>query len=178
MKATAKLRYLRIAPRKVRMAADLIRGKGVEEAKRLLTFAAKHSAHPVLKTLNSAVASAKDNFQAEESNLYVSHITVNEGPKLKRYRARARGQAYEIQKKTSHVTLIVNEVEEQKAKPKAKKASTKPEAKVEQKPAEKPEVKEETQKSAAPRPSFRPQQESQKPKEQRGLRRFFRRKAV
>lgn len=166
MKATAKLRYLRMAPRKVRLAADLIRGKNVQEAQRLLSFAAKHSALPVLKTLNSAIASAKNNFGAEESNLYVSHIAVNEGPKLKRFRARARGMAYEIQKKTSHVVVEVNEVEHRKAEPDRQKG------------------KERAGKKAAPRkaaakPKFRPEQEGVRPKEQRSpAQRFFRRKAV
>jgi len=82
-----------MAPRKVRTVVDLIRGKKVMEAKLLLQFAAKHSAVPVLKTLNSAIASARNNFEADISNLYISHISVNEGPKLKRYRPRARGQA-------------------------------------------------------------------------------------
>ena len=169
MKATAKLRYLRMAPRKVRMVSDLIRGKKVAEAKILLQFAVKHSALPVLKILNSAIASAKNNFQAEESNLYISHISVNEGPKLKRYRPRARGQAYPIQKKTSHITMVLDEIEEQKtkAKTKTKKALPKSSAGA---------LKRDLSKTA--KQSFRPEQEVQKRQEQRGVQRFFRRKAV
>ncbi|PIW91361.1 MAG: 50S ribosomal protein L22, partial [Candidatus Nealsonbacteria bacterium CG_4_8_14_3_um_filter_37_36] len=103
---TAKLRYLRITPRKVRQVSDLIRGKTVEEAQTILRYTVKKAAQPLLKLLKSAVASAKNNFQLEELNLYISKILVDEGPKLKRWRARARGRADEIQKKTSHVTIV------------------------------------------------------------------------
>jgi len=147
------------------MSVDLIRGKKVVEAKLLLQFAAKHSALPVLKTLNSAIASAKNNFQAIESNLYISHIAVNEGPKLKRYRARARGQSYEIQKKTSHLTLVVDEIEQQKTRAKTALPASHGET-----------PKRSVEKTA--KPSLRPEQEVKKPKELRGAQRFFRRKAV
>ena len=156
-----------MAPRKVRMAVDLVRGKKVVEAQRLLQFAAKHSALPVLKTLNSAIASAKNNFEADESNLYISHIAVNEGPKLKRYRPRARGQAYEIQKKTSHLTIVVDEIEQQGTKVTAKKVL--------------PKVPQEGSKrdlGKTAKSSFRPMQEAAKQKEPRGLKRVFRRKSI
>ena len=156
-----------MAPRKVRMTADLVRGKKVVEAQRLLQFAAKHSALPVLKTLNSAIASAKNNFEADESNLYISHIAVNEGPKLKRYRPRARGQAYEIQKKTSHITIVVDEIEQQGDKVTAKKVLPKA-------PQESP--KRDSDKTI--KPSFRPMQETAKQKEPRGIKRMFRRKSI
>lgn len=107
MRVTAKLNYLRIAPRKVRLVADLIRGKKVSEAKSLLDFSLKRGAEPLQKLLASAVANAKNNFQLEEEMLYISKITVDEGPKLKRWRARARGRAAEIQKKTSHISLVL-----------------------------------------------------------------------
>ena len=173
MKATAKLRYLRMAPRKVRMAVDLVRGKKVVEAQLLLQFAAKHSALPVLKTLNSAVASAINNFQAEAANLYISHIAVNEGPKLKRFRPRARGQAYEIQKKTSHITIVVDEIEQEKVKKTTKsKDSVKDEKSVES-------VDSSTQKKETKKTYVKDRQStSSRPKEQRGVQRFFRRKAI
>ena len=101
MVIVAKLRYLRIAPRKVRLVVDLIKGKAIEEAQTILNFTVKKATQPLVKLLNSAVANAKNNFQLEESNLYISRITVDEGPKYKRWRARARGIASEIQKKTS-----------------------------------------------------------------------------
>ncbi|MBI4138307.1 MAG: 50S ribosomal protein L22 [Candidatus Wildermuthbacteria bacterium] len=106
----AHLRYLRIAPRKVRLVADLIRGKNIADARRVLSFVEKRAATPVLKTLNSAAAAATNNFQAEEGNLFVSQVFVNEGPKLKRIRPRAKGTAYPIQRKTSHITVVLGEL--------------------------------------------------------------------
>lgn len=111
MEITARLNYLRIAPRKVRLVADLIRGKSVAEARTILSFLSKRAAPSLLKLLNSAIANAK-NKQLNENDLYVSKIMVNEGPKLKRYYPRARGQAYEIQKKSSHVILILDKKKE------------------------------------------------------------------
>ena len=107
---TAKLRNLRIAPRKVRLVAALVRGKSAEEAAAILNFAAKRAVSPILKLLNSALADAKNNFQIDSANLYISRITVDEGPKLKRWRARARGSAYTILKRTSSVNLVLNEI--------------------------------------------------------------------
>jgi large subunit ribosomal protein L22 len=109
MQTTAKLNYLRIAPRKVRLVANLIRKKKVEEAQNILNFTVKKAAKPLLKLLNSAVANARNNLQLDPSNLYISKITIDEGPKYKRWMPRARGRATEIQKKTSHVTLILEE---------------------------------------------------------------------
>ena len=153
------------------MAVDLVRGKKVLEAQTLLQFAAKHSALPVLKTLNSAVASAVNNFQAEKENLYISHIAVNEGPKLKRFRPRARGQANEIQKKTSHIVVEVNEIEQKEVK---KKKTVAP---------EKGEVTEqESTKAAKTEAPKTYQKESQsitaRPKKQGAVQKFFRRKAI
>lgn len=121
MIVTAKLNYLRIAPRKVRLLADLIRGKSVEEARTILRFTVKKGAQPLLKLLNSAAANAKNNLKLTEANLFISKIEVNEGPKYKRWRPRARGQAYEIQKKTSHINLVLSETKGKKTKKKVKK---------------------------------------------------------
>ena len=109
MKVRAKLRYLRIAPRKVRLVADLLKGKSVEEAQNILNFTQKRVALPILKLLKQGISNAKNNFQMEEKNLYISKVLVDEGPKLKRVRPRARGHADEIQKKTSHITLVLDE---------------------------------------------------------------------
>jgi len=109
MPVSVKLNYLRIAPRKVRLLADLVRGKSVQEALDTLNFTVKKSARPLLKLLKQAVADAKNNFQLETADLYISKITVDEGPKNKRWRPRSRGQAYEIQKKTSHITVVLGE---------------------------------------------------------------------
>jgi len=116
MVITAKLNYLRIAPRKVRLVADLIRGKSVEEAQTILNFTIKKGAQPLLKLLNSAVANAKNNFKLETAKLFISKIEVNEGPKYKRMRPRARGQGYEIQKKTSHISLFLDEIKKKTTK--------------------------------------------------------------
>ncbi|MCD6148830.1 50S ribosomal protein L22 [bacterium] len=110
MPVRAKLRNLRIAPRKVRMVADLIRRKPVVEAENILKFTVKRAAPVILKLLNSAVANAKNNFKMEKDNLYIQRILVDEGPKMKRWLPRARGKADEIQKKTSHITIILDEI--------------------------------------------------------------------
>jgi large subunit ribosomal protein L22 len=120
-----KLNYLRIAPRKVRLVADLIRGKSVKEAENLLRFTVKKASPVFRKLLKSALASAKQ-FQLDENNLYISLVKVDEGPKLKRWMPRARGVAYPIHKKTSHITLelkpFTNSIKENKDV-KAKKGS-------------------------------------------------------
>jgi large subunit ribosomal protein L22 len=104
-KVRVKLNYLRIAPRKVRLVADLIRGKSVKEADGLLRFTIKKSSPIFRKMIKSAIASAKQQLQLDEENLYISLVKVDEGPKLKRWMPRARGSAYPIHKKTSHITL-------------------------------------------------------------------------
>ncbi len=116
MSVTAKLKHLRIAPRKVRLVADMIRGQKVDKAKSYLEFTVKRSSAPLLKLLNSAIVNAKNKESWEESNLFISSITVDEGPKLKRWRARARGSAAPIHKKTSHIIITLNELKENKNK--------------------------------------------------------------
>jgi len=171
MPVAAKLQYLRIAPRKVRSVADLIRGKKTERANAILSFTNKAATVPLLKLLKSALANAKNNFGLEESNLYIAKIFVNEGPTLKRWRARARGQAYEIMKRTSHVTLVLDEIAKTgKADKKAKKTRiTTPEQELKEPAAEK-EIKKEKQK---PRPDL----ETSRPRIEKESRRVFRRKA-
>lgn len=144
---TAKLRYLRIAPRKVRLVADLIRGKSVEKAQTILNFTTKRAAPVLLKLLNQAVANAKNNFQLEEKNLYISKILVDEGPKYKRWMPRARGRAFQIQKKTSHITLTLDTLD-QKAKEVKKEKKVKKPLAVKKEPTVKPE-----------RPKFKPRSE-------------------
>ncbi len=135
----AKLNHLRIAPRKVRMIADMIRGKKVTEALSLLDFSVKSAAEPMLKLLNSAVANNKQNEEFEEESLEISKIAVDEGAKLKRWRARSRGRAGAIQKKTSCITIELKgkKIEQKQAKEKKKdvekiervKTKAKPDAK-------------------------------------------------
>ncbi len=112
----AKLNYLRIAPRKVRMVGDLIKGLPVNEAEAQLMAETRRPAKSLLKLLRSAVANAKTNKKLEVSHLFVVNVRVDQGPMLKRYLPRARGSASPIQKKMSNVilTLGVNE----KLKPK------------------------------------------------------------
>jgi large subunit ribosomal protein L22 len=176
MPVTAKLKYLRIAPRKVRLVADLIRGKKVSQALNFLEFLPKKSALPFFKLLKQAIANAKHNFQLDESNLYISKILVDEGPKLKRQMPRARGISYEIKKRTSHITLFLDEIEK---KPRSEGARLARMAAKEVKKIEKVEKKEEIKKiPKGAKPKFRPELEKPKPKIERGMRRFFRRKAI
>lgn len=110
-KATARahLSYLRIAPRKVKIVCDLIRGKDVETAQAILQTVPKSASEPLLKLLNSAVSNAENNHNMDADKLYISYVTANSGPTLKRARPRAQGRSYRINKKTSHVTLVVSE---------------------------------------------------------------------
>jgi len=115
MSVKAKLRYLRIAPRKVRLVADLIRGKSVDEAVAILNFVRKRSVPPMLKLLNQAVDSAVNTYQLKKEDLYISKILVDEGPKYKRWIPRAQGRTNEIQKKTSHITIVLDETKGKKS---------------------------------------------------------------
>ncbi|KKR10210.1 MAG: 50S ribosomal protein L22 [Parcubacteria group bacterium GW2011_GWA2_39_18] len=109
MEMLSKINNLSVAPRKVRLAADLIRGKKISEAKTQMQFLTKGVADIILKVLKSAEANAKHNFKiADTDNLIVSKIFVDEGKKLKRSRPRARGSAYLVRKRTSHTTLVLS----------------------------------------------------------------------
>lgn len=103
------LNNLRMAPRKVRQVSALIKGSPVEEAEIQLKFQSKRAALPILKLLKSGVTSAVNNFNLSPDNLYVANIFVDEGSMLKRFRPRAFGKAGAIHKKTSHITLILEE---------------------------------------------------------------------
>jgi len=107
MNATAKLRGARISAQKVRLVADQVRGMPVEKAEQLLAFSTKKAAHIVKKVLLSAIANAEHNEGADIDELSVSAIMVDEGPTLKRGRARAKGRGSRILKRTSHITLTV-----------------------------------------------------------------------
>ena len=127
MEIKVKLNNLRTAPRKVRQVIDLVRGKRVSEAQAILLFTTNKSARPVLKLLNSAVASAKNDLHLEESNLFISKITVDEGQKLKRWHPMSRGRAYPIIKRSSHIALVLSEMN-----PTIKEIKNKTEKKAEQ----------------------------------------------
>ena len=111
MKQTVKLNYLRMAPRKVRAVAGLLRGVPVNEAEARLLFERRRPAKPLLKLLRSAITSAKTNQKANPDKLVIETITVDGGPMLKRSLPRARGSASMIQKKMSHITLVLVERE-------------------------------------------------------------------
>lgn len=161
------------------MVADLIKGKTASQAQTILNFTFKRAAEPFLKLLKSALANAKNNFQTEEANLYISKILTDEGPKHKRWRAQAKGRAAEIQKKTSHISLVLDIIEGKKLR-KAKKAikikKTKPAfAKAMTGKEEKKEkmLEEKKPKLRMGREFF----ETRIKKEKRGEKRVFRRKA-
>ncbi|MDD5551993.1 MAG: 50S ribosomal protein L22 [Candidatus Pacebacteria bacterium] len=125
MEIKASLRNYRIAPRKIRLIADLIRGKTLEDAKREIKFYKKRGSLPVSKILDSATANAKNNLDLkneEVKKLFIKKIVVEEGPKLKRWRPVSRGSANEIKKRTSHIKIILAPKENDK-KNKLKKSS-------------------------------------------------------
>lgn len=109
MEAKARLTTLRSTPQKTRLVADLIRGKEVAEAENILRFTPRRAAKPILKLLQSARANAVNNHDMFEDTLFVSKIMVDEGPVLKRFLPRARGRADLLRKRTSHVTIVLEE---------------------------------------------------------------------
>lgn len=109
MEVVAKLRYYRQSPRKVRLITDLIKGLNTSEALSELQFANKTAARQVIKLIQSAVANATHNFSLDANNLFIKNITVDSGPTLKRWRARAFGRASMIRKHMSHVTITLDE---------------------------------------------------------------------
>ena len=111
IEAKAILKYARISNRKVKIVADLIRGKKVDEALSILKFAPKASSEILEKLLKSAIANAENNHFMNRSNLYVAEIYANQGPTLKRIRPAAKGSAVRIRKRTSHITIVLREIE-------------------------------------------------------------------
>ena len=109
LEARAELKYARIAPRKVKIVADLIRGKNVDEALAIVKFTPKASSEIVEKLLKSAIANAENNHGMDRSKLVISEIYANQGPTLKRIRPAAKGSAVRIRKRTSHITIVLRE---------------------------------------------------------------------
>ncbi len=109
MEIRAKLRFVRLSPRKARLVADLIRGKGSEEALNILSFTKKAAARVILKLLKSAISNATQKKTTDIDRLYVKKITVDQGPTWKRYTPRAMGRATMIRKRTSHITIVLDE---------------------------------------------------------------------
>lgn len=177
MEIKVELNYLKITPRKTRQAVNLVRGKKAEEAQSLLEFSVNKPAKSVLKLLRSAMTSAKNNFQLEPSNLYISRIFVDEGPKLKRWQPVSRGSAHPVWKRGSHVTLVLDEIKPSPKK-KAKKTQKKEAIVVKEETPKAEEIKtEEVVPELRPKKPRFAKEESRKQGSLRGLKRIFRRKA-
>ena len=109
METVARAKYIRISPQKMRLVADLIRGKKVEDALNLLMFTPKSSAPVIAKVLKSAIANAGQREGVDVDTLLVKSVIVDEGPTMKRFRARAMGRGTRILKRMSHITITVEE---------------------------------------------------------------------
>ena len=107
--AVATLKYARISSRKVKIVADLIRGKSAEEALAIVKFTPKAASEIVEKLLKSAIANAENNHGMKSNKLYVAEIYANQGPTLRRIRPAAKGSAVRIRKRTSHITIVLKE---------------------------------------------------------------------
>ena len=102
-------RYIRISSRKVKVVIDLIRGKSVDEAIGILMYTPKAAAEPVMKLLKSAIANAEHNMNLSAEDLYVAEVYADQGPTIRRFRPRAKGRATRIRKRTSHITIILDQ---------------------------------------------------------------------
>lgn len=109
MEARAIARYIRIPSRKVNVVLDLIRGKDVKEALNILRFTPKAASEVITKVVKSAVANAENNHEMNADNLYIAETFADEGPTLKRFQPHAQGRAFRINKRTSHITVVVRE---------------------------------------------------------------------
>ena len=154
---TAQLNYLRISPRKVRAVVELLKGLDVDSAQAQLKYLTKRSAKPLSKLLNSAVANARSNFGLDKNYLYIKEITVNEGMKLKRFKPKGFGLAMPIQRKTSHIKVVLDELSGEKRKKKEEavakmpkieeiKKEIKADEKKEMKTGQKPKIRKEVEK--------------------------------
>jgi large subunit ribosomal protein L22 len=113
MEVTAKQKHVMISPQKLRLVCDQVRGLAAEEAKVALAFSPHKGAVIIQKTLNSAIANAENNFDLSVSDLYVAQIFADEGPRLKRFKAGARGRYKPRVRRTSHLTVVLAEREEE-----------------------------------------------------------------
>lgn len=109
MEVRAAARYIRISPRKIRLLMREIRGKRVEEALNVLAFAPQRGAPILRKLINSAVANASQYPDTDVDNLFIKHVFADQGPTLKRFRPRAMGRATRIRRRTSHLTVVLDE---------------------------------------------------------------------
>jgi large subunit ribosomal protein L22 len=174
MEVKAKLNGLRISPRKVRLVTGILKGMDANHAKNQLDYLAKRGAKPISKLLNSALANAHNNFGLVKENLYIKRIIVDEGTKLKRGEPKGFGSVSPIEKKSSHITIVLDErVPGMKAE---KKGEHKHEEKIATQPSHKASAGDEKKQI------FKETKESQPKPKAGGLRnlgkRFFRRKAI
>jgi large subunit ribosomal protein L22 len=109
METRAVAKFVRISPRKIRLVMDQVRGKQVGEALNMLSFAPQRGARILKKLVNSAIANAEQNTDVDVDSLYIMRVYADEGPTLKRWRPRAQGRATSIRKRTSHLTVVLNE---------------------------------------------------------------------
>jgi len=155
MEVTASVKYVRITPRKVRMVIDLVRGKKLQEAYAILQFTSKRAAKVVEKLLKSAQANAENNFALNKDDLYIKKIIANDGPQFPyRYLPRAMGRATPIIKRTSHISVVLDEIvgktnKEKKSKEKVKVKEEKTVVKADLKKEKISKVKVETKESSA-----------------------------
>src|SRR5688572_5880858 len=124
MQTQAVLKFVRLSPKKARFVADLVRGKKVDEAVNILKFSTNRAARIIKKVLDSAIANAENNQGADVDELKVTTITVDEGPRMKRIRPRAKGRADRIVKRTSHIIVRVGTGKNGAKPPKASKAAS------------------------------------------------------
>lgn len=112
MESKAKATHVRMSPRKVQIVLDLIRNQPADKAMAILKYTPKAASEPVMKVLKSAMANADNNYNMDVTRLFVSYAHVAPGPIIKRIQPRAQGRAYRINKRTSHITLVLKEMED------------------------------------------------------------------
>jgi large subunit ribosomal protein L22 len=159
VESKAVARYIRISPRKARLVVDTIRGRDLDQAQQILDFSDRAAARVVAKVLRSAAANAENNNGLSPEGLYVSKVFVDEGPTLKRFRPRAMGRATRINKRTCHITVILDEREPEKVIPKKRrirKAATAARDAVRGKGAEEEEGEEVEEVEEAPKTAKKP----------------------
>jgi large subunit ribosomal protein L22 len=162
----AQARWLRITPRKARLVVENIRGRSVPEARTVLAFTPRAAAREVEKVLASAVANAEANHGLIGDDLIVSAAYVDEGPTIKRWRARARGRASRIEKKTCHVTLRLRPAEEDGQVQRPRRQQRRQREAVPEEPATEDKPKDEEKPRRAPRRKAEPKATADKPKAQ------------
>ncbi len=178
MEVKARGKYLKISPKKARLVIDSIRGKDAQEALDYLRFIPRKASHLIIKVLKSAVSNAEHNFNFKKENLFIKKIFVDQGPVLKRWRARAFGRASEIRKKSSHLEIIL---EEKVVGPKIKSAGRKQETPASEEKLEiksKEEIRDEEKSRFPEKMGETKKQGKTRPGERGVLKKIFRRKSI